>query len=1164
MPPRPPRRTYSEDSTAADGPDSTEEGETSHTNDYDYDDDEDPDDEELEAEADRRTNFMAKGGSYSIQKVLRGEARAKKGVTRFDRRRILQKREASGNNESIDDSTNNEMEDDESDRKGVDEQVLNALGDSYTSHSETTDRVEDEIVEDDEDAEEFEAEVARRSKFIAKGGSHSIKKVLNGEARTGTAGPARLDRRRIGGRGDNEDDVAPRSRVPPKTPLRSISVDSTDSQIENEADKRSSFMLKGASHSIRKLFEGNTKKEDRGLNRIERRKMHFKKESNAVHYAEKPHKKPEEINQARLKAEEEMKAKATERKAGRKAAMRMPRRPTKPKTPAKAEPEEDIIEDDDAELEAEADRRSLMFKGGSHSIRNLFAGNIKKSGGGLNRFNRRMMHFEKEAKAVHYTDKQHLKPDEINARHREEAARLRQEKDDDVDDNQTDVGDEESKEAVDAEIESLHGDVDDDDDEEDEQGDTEIEAEADRRSNFMAKGASYSIQKILKGEARAKKGVTRFDRRQMHFKKEAQAIHSRDKEKQQEKAEEPSENPSESEREIVFKNEEESTTNNEGDELFDEDNLDPEDREIVEEADRRSAFMAKGGSYSIQKVLRGEARATKGVSRFDRRRMHFKKEAKAIHSHDHDGEMAQSAPNDRSAKPPTRKASTCDNGNGDSDSDLDEEEKGLLAQVDNRHLMMLKGASHSIRNIFAGKTKYTEEPADNFNRRTSRLKKTSMTKADAKKKEAPPEPKPEPDPEIVDEEDDVDDEEDDPTDSVQDEEGIDFRQRFSLKGASHSIRNLLSGKARRNSSGIDDEIERLAGSTDDGADMDDKDREIEEEADRRSNFMAKGGSYSITKVLSGNARKKNSGITRFDRRKMHFKKESEAIHRRDHDVDGNEEKNPEKTEEDKDEVDEDAEIEEEADRRSNFILKGASYSIQKVLAGTARKSTTPVSRLDRRKMHFKKKESDSDKPSDEAPLPAQSKDSPDDKAPTAQASDHADNKGNQDDSDFDEEDAELLAQADDRTMMMLRGASHSIRNLFSGNTKMHQHDNEGTGFNRRLSRMKQSPRNSKTNAEMAANTEQAEGTQGSSGETIMNPVAPKEVERNEVNDDQEEEEEEEIDFRKRFSLKGASHSIKKVLAGTARTSKSSTPTQVSRLDRRKMAFRKPSNGSSGM
>jgi hypothetical protein len=1125
-----------------------------------------------------------------------------------------------------------------------DDKVLDALEGSCS---------ENNVDVDTDDGASFEAEVARRSKFIAKGGCHSIKKVLAGEARAGMSGPARFDRRRLPARADsNEDGPVPAKvvqpiRAPPKdaprAPLRSISVDSTDSQIEDEADRRSRFMVKGGSHSIRNLFQGKTKKE-KGANRFDRRKLHFKKESEAVAYAEKPHMKPAQINQARLKAEEEAKAAAAARKAA-KAAAKEPRRagtrPSLTRIPAPApeadeEPSSTHPDDDDAALEAEADIRSkYMVKGGSHSIRNLFAGKGTKSGGGggLSRFNRRKMHFKKESEAVHYIEKPHLKPAEINKRHQQEAARLREEETKaprvpkrscSTDNDEVDIGDEVSKEAIDAEIDRLHGDGSEDagvegsDDE-----DPDLEEEADRRSKFMMKGGSYSIQKVLKGEARAKKGITRFDRRKMHFKKESAAVHSHDGDGGQQACPENDAGGAKGKQPVSINNK--ASENGEPEKFEDKD-----DADLLEEADRRSNFMMKGGSYSIQKVIRGEARAKKGVTRFDRRKMHFKKESEAVHSHDkkeapptrdREGGSSSSAPKlphrrvsaEEHADEAAVVSSATDSGadkDADNNKDDDEEEEDfteedleLLAEADERHQMMLKGASHSIRNIFSGKARKKSAPVSaGFQRRTSRLKQhpaaaTTPTKPSATAK--PEAKEEEPSESVFDEE---------PSVSAIDDDKVDRRSRFSLKGASHSIRNLLSGKKGKRKSEIDAEIERLHedDANDNAADMDDEDREIAEEANRRSKFIAKGGSYSINKVLSGNARKKKEGITRFDRRKMHFKKESEAAQSAGGspskessppkaadamqaevkaaeppkpDPEASEKsadwpgKASEEAAEEAPADDEDADIEDEADRRSKFILKGASYSIQKVLSGNARKKKETVSRFDRRKMHFKKGEGRSEASQsrdDENPTPAEPASSPSE--PPAASADTLDS-GNAkppsrrvsddvNDEEFDDEDLELLAQADERSKLMLKGGSHSIRNMFSGKTK--KKENEGTGFNRRLSHLKteavslKSTPAGSSKASPGKDSEPEPIDSSTQGSTVLEPTpSPKKDDaKTDVPPAADEDDGEEVDMRKRFSLKGASHSIKKVLAGKARSSRSNTGSGVNRFDRRKMHFKK--------
>ena len=1190
-------------------------------------DDEDGDADIIE-EANRRSKFIMKGGSHSIQKVLKGEARKKKGFSRFDRRSI----KAAGNASAEDES--------ESSKPAVGSDVLQVLGDSY-SESVAMDDLEGS------DAEEFAAEVARRSKFIAKGGSHSIKKVLAGEARSGgkkSTGPSRINRRNISkqaSKDDDDDDDGVHNTK--KTPLRSISIDSTDSQIEDEATRRSRFMLKGASHSIRNLLSGKAKKEKRG-SQLDRRKMKFHQQANAVHYSEEAHKKPEEINQARLKAEAEARERAAARKAARSTGGSTgPRRPVRKTTqndldegeepPAK---EEEIVEDDDyddAEIEAEAGRRSGMFKGGSHSIRNLFSGKSKKkeSGGssGIGRFNRRKMHFQKEAKAVHSTEKPRQTPAQINARHQQEADRLRAEADSQPPDQRASTASTgssklelgegpESKRGVFSEIDALHGDdanalpacSDDDLDEED----REIVEEANRRSSFMGKGGSYSIQKVLKGEARKTKGVTRFDRRKMHFKHEAEAVHCHDHDAKKDgsagaktaPAAEAAKDNSDDESDLDADLLEEANRRSKffmkggshsiqkvirgearvkktaGVNRFDRRKLqakqepkdvkgakmpksgmaspekggekaDPDsdseidaDDDIIEEANKRSKFMMKGGSYSIQKVLRGEARTKKeGVTRFDRRKMHFKHEGEALHSHDNDGKKSPSS-NDHAAKAPKRKPSSGanlgdDDSNGDDSSEFDEEELALLAEAeaDPRRQMMLKG-THSIRNIFSGKAKKKEKTGAGMERRKSQLKnasiRTGLNDESERLKGSDDEPS------VISEKSEK---------SPVPDKSIDRRSKFTLKGASNSIRNLLGRKSGKQKA-MDAEIERLQRENDEGNDdidldaelddlddddMDEEDREIMEEVDRRSSFMGKGGSYSIQKVLKGEARK-TKGITRFDRRKMHFKHEAEAVHCHDNDgKQGSEKPSPSSpvdkatpdtekkdpvaepiattdVEEDLDDAedyedldDEDREIMEEVDRRSSFMGKGGSYSIQKVLKGEARK-TKGVTRFDRRKMHFKHEseaihchDHDGDKETvEEKPAVVKA-----DKAPSKPPSRPTRSA------------PALKIPARPRAAPTLRKPAASTANAKAPS--------------RRTSR-------------------------DGDGATDSAEASAKETEATIEDDDDDDDDEalgEEVDRRSRFTLKGASHSIKKVLAGKARTSKKDPG--LSRLDRRRIQLK---------
>ena len=78
---------------------------------------------------------------------------------------------------------------------------------------------------------------------------------------------------------------------------------------------------------------------------------------------------------------------------------------------------------------------------------------------------------------------------------------------------------------------------------------------------------------------------------------------------------------------------------------------------------------------------------------------------------------------------------------------------------------------------------------------------------------------------------------------------------------------------------------------------------------------------------------------------MHFKHESEALHC--HDNEGSEKENndsrrgmDESAGSAVDDDDSDADIIEEADKRSKFMMKGGSHSIQKVLRGEARDSAS--------------------------------------------------------------------------------------------------------------------------------------------------------------------------------------------------------------------------------
>ena len=1233
VPPKRPQRTYSDDSDDA-------------GNDNAADTDDEDGDADIIEEANRRSKFIMKGGSHSIQKVLKGEARKKKGFSRFDRRSI----KAAGNANAEDES--------ESSKPAVGSDVLQALGDSY-SESVAMDDLEGS------DAEEFAAEVARRSKFIAKGGSHSIKKVLAGEARSGgkkSTGPSRINRRNIPSvtkqvsKDDDDEseevviDIPEDVKKTKKTPLRSISIDSTDSQIEDEATRRSRFMLKGASHSIRNLLSGKAKKEKRG-SQLDRRKMKFHQQANAVHYSEETHKKPEEINQARLKAEAEARERAAARKAARSTGGSTgPRRPVRKTTqndlddgeqpPAKKEEIVEDDDDDDADIEAEVGRRSHMFKGGSHSIRNLFSGKSKKkeSGGssGIGRFNRRKMHFQKEAKAVHSNEKPRQTPAQINARHQQEADRLRAEDGDSQPPDQrtstTSTGSSklelgqgpESKKGVFSEIDALHGEDADalpacsDDDLDDE--DREIVEEVNRRSSFMGKGGSYSIQKVLKGEARKTKGVTRFDRRKMHFKHESEAVHCHDNDAKKDKtagakkapaaeaAKDSSDDESDLDPELLeeankrsmffmkggshsiqkvirgearvkktagvnrfdrrklqakqepkdvkgaqsLKSRKASPDSGEKADPDSDSDIDADD-DIIEEANKRSKFMMKGGSYSIQKVLRGEARTKKeGVTRFDRRKMHFKHEGEALHSHDNDAKSP--TPNDHAAKAPKRKPSSGanlgdDDCNDDDSSEFDEEELALLAEAeaDPRRQMMLKG-THSIRNIFSGKAKKKEKTGAGMERRKSQLKNASIRTG------------------LNDESERLKGSDDEP--SVQSEKSpvpdksIDRRSKFTLKGASNSIRNLLGRKSGKQKA-MDAEIERLQKENDEGADdidldaelddlddddMDEEDREIMEEVDRRSSFMGKGGSYSIQKVLKGEARK-TKGITRFDRRKMHFKHESEAIH--SHDNDGKqgsekpapsspaEEASPDAekkdpvaepivttdVEEDLDDAedyedldDEDREIMDEVDRRSSFMGKGGSYSIQKVLKGEARK-TKGVTRFDRRKMHFKHE------------------------SEAIHSHDHDGDKETVDDK-------PAVVKADKAPSKPPSRPTRSAPAL-----KLPARPRAAPALRK--------PAASAANAKAPARRVSSDGD----GRADSAEASPKETEAtiDDGDDDDDEDDEalgEEVDRRSRFTLKGASHSIKKVLAGKARTSKKDAG--LSRLDRRRIQLKSKATPSADM
>merc|ERR1712238_431619 len=57
---------------------------------------------------------------------------------------------------------------------------------------------------------------------------------------------------------------------------------------------------------------------------------------------------------------------------------------------------------------------------------------------------------------------------------------------------------------------------------------------------------------------------------------------------------------------------------------------------------------------------------------------------------------------------------------------------------------------------------------------------------------------------------------------------------------------------------------------------DEEDSELLEQSDRRRKFTLKGASHSIKKVLAGKARgnKKETGVTRLDRKRIHLKSKS--------------------------------------------------------------------------------------------------------------------------------------------------------------------------------------------------------------------------------------------------------------------------------------------------
>ncbi|CAB9507147.1 expressed unknown protein [Seminavis robusta] len=1265
------------------------------------DDDDDDDDADIVEEADKRSKFMMKGGSHSIQKVLKGEARAKKGFSRFDRRSMQFKKKAvpsarpKGKVQRMEDasevsvSERSGTERSASEKPSVGGDVLDSLGDSYSENVE----VEFEFNSDDD--EEFVAEVERRSKFIAKGGTHSIQKVLKGEARSGKkSGPSRINRRNISSKDDddnnNADDPDDQSKPRPAPPMRSISVDSTDSQIEEEAGRRSRFMIKGASHSIRNLLSGKAKKEKRGST-LDRRKLHFKHESDAVHSTDQSRPKPQEMNEARLKAEEEARERAAARKKNKFGRPKRPQRNIS--IQPDDEPSSSHANDSDVALEAEADRRSLMFKGGSHSIRNLFAGKgKKKDGGGINRFNRRKMHFKKESQAVHSTEKPRLKPEEINRRHREEAARLRAEATSAKKrepDNEVPEPPNQSSGSEKTKAQELHGEPSEREPTEEPEDDgldtdDDILEEADKRSKFMMKGGSHSIQKVLRGEARKPKStVTRFDRRKMHFKKESEAIHSHDHEQQQTAATEemvddsmPDNSAADLDtdddiieeadkrskfmmkggshsiqkvlrgearskkgvnrfdrRKMHFKKESKAihchdqeqqqtaTTEEMGDDsMADNSALDLDtDDDIIEEADKRSKFMMKGGSHSIQKVLRGEARKPKAtVTRFDRRKMHFKKESEAVHSHDHEQQQTATATTEEMLDD-----SMLDNSGADFDTDDD-----IIEEADKRSKFMMKGGSHSIQKVLRGEAR-AKKGVTRFDRRKMHFKKESQAihshdhdeqhQSEGHGKSLPATSNPftvvppgwtiTPDPsdgrlfyletatgrrswthphapaqlsEMVD-------------DSMVDNSMVDYsaadvdtdddiieeadkRSKFMMKGGSHSIQKVLRGEARSKKKAavtrfdrrnfqkkspavrrqghdrqepqemVDDSMADNSGA--DTADMD-TDDDIIEEADKRSKFMMKGGSYSIQKVLRGEARAKK-GVTRFDRRKMHFKKESEAVHCHDDDQQhlaaGQSQEMTDSSMADNSaaDVDTDDDIIEEADKRSKFMMKGGSHSIQKVLRGEARKPKgATVNRFDRRKMHFKKESAavhshDNDRKSPRTRQPEVMADSSMvDSVGDSSAADV-------EDAGFDTDD-DIIEEADKRSKFMMKGGSHSIQKVLRGEARKPK--STVTRFDRRKMHFKKESEAVHCHdhdGQAAAKHQEEEMVDDSLADNSAADTAEMDTDDDII---------EEADKRSKFMMKGGSHSIQKVLRGEARKPKGAT---VNRFDRRKMHFKKES------
>ena len=106
------------------------------------------------------------------------------------------------------------------------------------------------------------------------------------------------------------------------------------------------------------------------------------------------------------------------------------------------------------------------------------------------------------------------------------------------------------------------------------------------------------------------------------------------------------------------------------------------------------------------------------------------------------------------------------------------------------------------------------------------------------------------------------------------------------------------------------------------------------------------------------------------------------------------------------------------------------------------------------------------------------------------------------------------------------------------------------------------PAASMTNAKPPARRVASDGDDNSPTDGAKE--SPKETEATIDDDDDDDDEalDEDVDRRSRFTLKGASHSIKKVLAGKARTSKKDAG--LSRLDRRRIQLKSKSTPSADM